>query len=285
MDSGRGARHCRAGFPIRASADHSLFAGSPRLFAGSCALRRLLPPRHPPCALVRLAIQPQPAWPGRTRLLSTSLRFLHSLFFAQALRFPGGSPPRLASAPTRTSQTVKDPPGPRPAGRSSPTRKRTRPCACGSPQPGGTARRIAATLFCFVLFRLASPDDTPGRPASPRTGPREGPWWSQGGSNSRPPACKAGALPAELWPPAGLVGLGGIEPPTSPLSGVRSNQLSYRPEPFPSFRPDNLRRAPALRQAAHFLKGGDPAAGSPTATLLRLHPSHQPHRGRSPPCG
>ena len=26
-----------------------------------------------------------------------------------------------------------------------------------------------------------------------------------------------------------LVGLGGVEPPTSPLSGVRSNQLSYRP--------------------------------------------------------
>ena len=30
-------------------------------------------------------------------------------------------------------------------------------------------------------------------------------------------------------PPPLLVGLGGIEPPTSPLSGVRSNQLSYRP--------------------------------------------------------
>ena len=26
-----------------------------------------------------------------------------------------------------------------------------------------------------------------------------------------------------------LVGLGGFEPPTSPLSGVRSNRLSYRP--------------------------------------------------------
>ena len=25
------------------------------------------------------------------------------------------------------------------------------------------------------------------------------------------------------------MGLGGFEPPTSPLSGVRSNQLSYRP--------------------------------------------------------
>ena len=116
-------------------------------------------------------------------------------------------------------------------------------------------------------------------------------WWSQAGSNRRPPACKAGALPAELWPrhlscapglppslaalnaarlPASrspsrecpldipswltpgelrpllslvlaangcvagalaLVGLGGFEPPTSPLSGVRSDQLSYRPVP------------------------------------------------------
>ena len=144
-------------------------------------------------------------------------------------------------------------------------------------------------------------------------------WWSQSGSNRRPPACKAGALPAELWPhavkPAGIgssaarprpfgrstlakhalhraardqaspqlsygpryvwpqdllprrglmpgraetcvagkkrgrvaglkpvsvpatppdaqvVGLGGLEPPTSPLSGVRSNHLSYRPRP------------------------------------------------------
>ena len=27
-----------------------------------------------------------------------------------------------------------------------------------------------------------------------------GKWWSQTGSNRRPPACKAGALPAELWP-------------------------------------------------------------------------------------
>ncbi len=27
-----------------------------------------------------------------------------------------------------------------------------------------------------------------------------------------------------------LVGLGGLEPPTSPLSGVRSNHLSYRPK-------------------------------------------------------
>ena len=32
------------------------------------------------------------------------------------------------------------------------------------------------------------------------------------------------------------------------------------------------------------LKGGDPATGSPAATLLRLHPSHEPHRRTLPPC-
>ena len=31
---------------------------------------------------------------------------------------------------------------------------------------------------------------------------------------------------------AAVVGLGGLEPPTSPLSGVRSNQLSYRPNAY-----------------------------------------------------
>ena len=82
-------------------------------------------------------------------------------------------------------------------------------------------------------------------------------WWRQTGSNRRPPACKAGALPTELCPrlsfrsarlplrrspsplganrlaPRGssrsrdLVGQGGFEPPTSRLSSARSNQLSY----------------------------------------------------------
>ena len=34
-----------------------------------------------------------------------------------------------------------------------------------------------------------------------------------------------------------LVGLGGFEPSTSPLSGVRSNQLSYRPDLRDSLAP------------------------------------------------
>src|ERR671930_852813 len=37
----------------------------------------------------------------------------------------------------------------------------------------------------------------------------------------------------------------------------------------------SLERAPC--------KGGDPAAPSGTATLLRLHPSHEPHLRRLPP--
>ena len=49
------------------------------------------------------------------------------------------------------------------------------------------------------------------------------------GSNRRPPACKAGALPAELNPRNSLVGLVGLEPTTPALSTRCSNQLSYRP--------------------------------------------------------
>ena len=54
-------------------------------------------------------------------------------------------------------------------------------------------------------------------------------WWSRTGSNRRPPACKAGALPTELRPRKAMVGPGRFELPTSRLSGVRSNQLSYGP--------------------------------------------------------
>ena len=79
-------------------------------------------------------------------------------------------------------------------------------------------------------------------------------WWRMTGSNRRPPACKAGALPAELIPqsctdstdnlylyliPRGLpvsaataetvVGLDGFEPSTPALSRRCSNRLSYRP--------------------------------------------------------
>ncbi len=49
----------------------------------------------------------------------------------------------------------------------------------------------------------------------------------------------------------------------------------------------SFRRSPACshprRDRVWLHKGGDPAAGSPTATLLRLHPNHRPDRWRLPP--
>ena len=172
------------------------------------------------------------------------------------------------------------------------------------------------------------------------------------GSNRRPPACKAGALPAELIPPfahthkpqgrtartcaapraAHVVGLVGLEPTTPALSRRCSDQLSYRPapktKPLAAIPACGVTRASLKsRSAAHaplgfahqpttdkqpisvgkhhlltpdapfqgaagarahgsfFQKGGDPAAPSGTATLLRLHPSHEPRRGKRPPNG
>src|SRR6187551_193969 len=53
------------------------------------------------------------------------------------------------------------------------------------------------------------------------TPPRRQWWWSQSGSNRRPQACKASALPTELWPhwikPFAMVGRVGVEPTTSRL--------------------------------------------------------------------
>ena len=70
---------------------------------------------------------------------------------------------------------------------------------------------------------------------------------------------------------------------------MRSNHLSYKPLIL------YLRLATILYILRGYvdgiykffffvsLKGGDPAAGSPTATLLRLRPSRLPYRGRQPP--
>ena len=69
-------------------------------------------------------------------------------------------------------------------------------------------------------------------------------WWRMTGSNRRPPACKAGALPAELIPQSSLVGLVGLEPTTPALSRRCSNQLSYRPFTFVVKRPGLASQVP-----------------------------------------
>jgi hypothetical protein len=111
-------------------------------------------------------------------------------------------------------------------------------------------------------------------------------WWSQTGSNRRPHACKACALPAELWPRTRrrmlvalacgsrvkqglraavaqrrLVGLGRLELPTSRLSSARSNQLSYKPL---TIRPSTI------EPSAH-LTVGPSTIGPSTVLEIRSH--------------
>ena len=133
------------------------------------------------------------------------------------------SPPGALPRPRALPELLKSPAAPGAAARPSPTRKRTlralaarrrRPPCLGPPPPH---RHFASSLlFLLLLLFLACllawpflpaalPPASRGRRASPPSDAPPGispaaPWWSQGGSNSRPPACKAGALPAELWP-------------------------------------------------------------------------------------
>ena len=53
-----------------------------------------------------------------------------------------------------------------------------------------------------------------------------------------------------------MVGRGGVEPPTSRLSGVRSNHLSYRPPRAPGWPNGRRRREPAQAFAPNLAAQG-----------------------------
>ena len=58
--------------------------------------------------------------------------------------------------------------------------------------------KLALLISHVVYFR--DQNQSPSQPRSKVPIQPNGWWWSQTGSNRRHPACKAGALPAELWP-------------------------------------------------------------------------------------
>ena len=72
------------------------------------------------------------------------------------------------------------------------------------------------------------------------------------------------------------ISLGGewaLMPMTRPKNFLTQYQRPYGP-----FHAGSLKVSSEWEEL--ILKGGDPAAGSPTATLLRLHPNHRPYRRR-----
>ena len=179
---------------------------SPQLFAACRVLHRQISPRHPPYALTILACVRFTPWP--------SWLFKISLDLLSFLRYVGKI--HINEIFFRIFSSIQ------------------------------FSKSRHLVLRCF-------PDWVSG-------------WWRWGESNSWPSACKADALPAELHPHSGsmlwrcwffgmlsffdgflfffvfslsvwcdlwvrenVVGLTRLELVTSRLSGVRSNQLSYRP--------------------------------------------------------
>ena len=76
-----------------------------------------------------------------------------------------------------------------------------------------------------------------------------------------------------------MVGLGGVEPPTSPLSGVRSNQLSYRPRVRVSaLRPSSARAGANLVDETGNLCGNSRRCTSDAFLLKEVIQPHVPVR-------
>jgi hypothetical protein len=114
--------------------------------------------------------------------------------------------------------------------------------------------------------------------------------WRIRGSNPRPQACKARALPAELipqarWMPSARPAAARPGEAGEPVG--RSPKTESEAHDVPRDDVNGYERltenGSRLEARINLQKGGDPTAGSPTVTLLRLHPSYQSLLGRLPP--
>ena len=196
----------------------------PWLFAACPRLRRLLVPRHPPNALLALnhptctetthkPHSPQTAPSTQNNHAQSSIfpvpehvpAMLHLYAFQHTGRSDQPTPRHVQKRTnlfTRSMNTTYQ---------DHPARHR---CIRTSQQTKQSDRISLTTYNPTPIASTHTPHFTAQK------------WWRRTGSNRRPPACKAGALPAELRPHT-MVGQGGLEPPTPRLSSVCSNQLSY----------------------------------------------------------
>ena len=192
---------------------------SPRLFAACHVLHRLSVPRHPPDALLVLRPRPAPSTPRpscRGQMSEVRCQTAASDHAAErvclVLRHPlldldrpgplcaNFAPPMLAHRQTHThAQARPHPPQRVMAGPASRSRLASR----------------------FQQIRGQRTEDRPDGPSRPLSVTTRGP-------DARRPS---GFCPlfTVIWH-LHLVGLGRFERPTSRLSGVRSDQLSYRPK-------------------------------------------------------
>src|SRR5215213_3130401 len=164
------------GFPHSEILGSKLVRSSPRLIAAYHVLHRLSAPRHPPNAL-------------------KALDHSHD-------RCPPRPDPRTRSGLTLIRKTWPEPLGPS-------------PYACRTHRIKGavTPSLVAGRDVRLIRYVPSSRCQTPAATLRPRANcsltpdmsreRRRGSWWSQTGSNRRPHACKARALPTELWPHLG----------------------------------------------------------------------------------
>ena len=182
---------CRrsGGLPHSEIHGSKLAHSSPRLIAARHVLHRLSTPRHSPNALETLEraivhASRQDIGRAKQRLPRSTQKNYHVLCIIRSRPAPGQGRNLADRQPRRkkTSSQFQRPWQPSPEPKSRQTRKpRTRPFpATKPPTPlaGGTSRQY--------------------RP--PSIGGTAGAWWSRTGSNRRPEACKATALPTELRP-------------------------------------------------------------------------------------
>ena len=183
--------HLAVGLPHSEIRGSTIARISPRLIAACHVLHRLLVPRHPPNALLRLISHycPAPTLGGRREAETRAQRrdrqagrdATHDFSSKHADR-PGGAP--HDAEPCRRSDIPS----------SLFIQRAAAPCGASAtrapPSPWTTTNAISWTL-------------PPIRAVAPRAGSRRRPidcWWRRSDSNRRPPACKAGALPLSYAP-------------------------------------------------------------------------------------
>ena len=172
------------GFPIRKFTDQSLLA-APRdlsqratsFIASQCQGIHQMPFR-------RLISTPTKTLAPRagTSLLATDQQ---DRCFRRSMLLPASAPCELAgrgaSSVTCTSSSLVHDPAPAPR------------CGLGHMKRGIASLHVHVSVLWFLPTVLEA-----GRLSRPSTPSCE--WWRQTGSNRRPPACKAGALPTALCP-------------------------------------------------------------------------------------